>query len=89
MAKVVHTDFDAALLHEKPHLAADTGMVDDGSGKKEIFRVLDFDLVAVPTEDYGKFYAGDCYIIVYTYSVGGSERNIIYYWLVTSIQQLS
>lgn len=83
VAKVEHKDFDVNLLHEKPHIAADSGMVDDGSGKKEIFRVIDFDLVAVPAADYGKFYAGDCYVINYAYTVGGTERNIIYYWLVT------
>jgi len=81
VAKVEHKDFDVNLLHEKPHIAADSGMVDDGSGKKEIFRVIDFDLVAVPAADYGKFYAGDCYVINYAYTVGGTERNIIYYWL--------
>lgn len=84
-----HTDFDANLLHEKTHIAADTGMVDDGSGKKDIFRLVGKDLVAVPTTDHGKFYAGDCYIITYTYHVGGAERCIIYYWLVTFILEHS
>ena len=26
-----------------------------------------FDLKKVPVEDHGKFYSGDCYVILYTY----------------------
>lgn len=59
-------------------------MVDDGSGTKEVCRVLDKKLVPVPLVDHGKFYAGDCYVINYAYTVGGTEKNIIYYWLVTN-----
>ena len=57
-------------------------MVDDGSGAKEIFRVDNFDLVQVPDEDHGKFYSGDCYVILYAYSTGTQDRFIIYFWLV-------
>jgi len=28
------------------------------------------------------FYAGDCYVILYTYEVNGRENYIIYYWQV-------
>ena len=58
-------------------------MVDDGSGAKEIFRVDNFDLVQVPDEDHGKFYSGDCYVILYAYSTGTQDRFIIYFWLVS------
>jgi len=85
VARIVHSDFDAATLHEHAHLAADCGMVDDGCGGKKIFRVVaqgqSPELVPVDAAHYGLFYAGDCYVVVYCYTVGGSERNIIYYWL--------
>ena len=58
-------------------------MVDDGTGAKEIFRVDNFDLVQVPDEDHGKFYSGDCYVILYAYNNGGQDRFIVYFWLVS------
>ena len=58
-------------------------MVDDGTGAKEIFRVDNFDLVQVPDEDHGKFYSGDCYVVLYAYNNGGQDRFIVYFWLVS------
>ena len=60
-------------------------MVDDGTGAKEIFRVDNFDLVQVPDEDHGKFYSGDCYVILYAYNNGGQDRFIVYFWLVSTL----
>ena len=56
-------------------------MVDDGSGVKEVFRVEMFDLVSIAEEDHGIFYSGDCYVILYAYHDGRTDRYIIYYWL--------
>jgi len=81
IAQVKKTTFDAATLHEQPKLAAESGMVDDGSGKKEIFRVENMELVPVPESLHGKFFAGDCFVINYSYLVGSAEHNILYYWL--------
>jgi hypothetical protein len=55
-------------------------MADNGSGKKEIWRIEDFKKVAVPEDMYGQFYGGDSYIILYTYLKGSSEEYIIYFW---------
>ena len=84
IAQVKKTTFDAATLHEQPKLAAESGMVDDGSGKKEIFRVENMELVPVPESLHGKFFAGDCFVINYSYLVGSAEHNILYYWLVSN-----
>jgi len=81
IAKTVQTKFDAKTLHENPQVAANTGMVDDGSGVKEVFRVEMFDLVEVPEEKHGIFFSGDCYVILYAYSDGSKDHYIIYYWL--------
>jgi len=78
IAKIIPEKFDPSTLHENHVLAAETQMVDDGSGQKEVYRVKSFDLVELPEEDYGKFYSGDCYIVIYTY---GANNIIIYYWL--------
>ncbi|RUS90547.1 hypothetical protein EGW08_001724, partial [Elysia chlorotica] len=81
IAKTVQTKFDAATLHSNASLAAETQMVDDGSGKVEIWRVENFQLVPLENIHYGEFYGGDCYVILYTYSVHGRDQFIIYYWL--------
>lgn len=33
-------------------------------------------------EKYGQFYGGDCYVMLYTYLVGGRESYLIYFWQV-------
>ena len=82
IAKTSQVKFDVTTLHENPKSAAKSGMVDDGTGTKEIYRILNKDLSPVPTYDHGKLYAGDCYVINYAYRAGGTDQNIIYYWLV-------
>ena len=79
--QTVQTKFDAAILHERPDIAAETGMVDDGSGAKEVFRVDHFQLVPVGKEDHEKLYSGDCYVVLYAYHLDGKDNYIIYYWL--------
>ena len=78
IAKVAPTTF-----HENPKTAAKAGMVDDGSGTKTVYRLIDKELVPVPHAEHGKFYGGDCYVINYQYKAGGTDQNILYYWLVT------
>ncbi|CAH1789863.1 unnamed protein product [Owenia fusiformis] len=80
IAKTIQTKFDAATLHENPSMAAETKMVDDGSGKIQIWRIKDFDMEPLDQKYFGQFYGGDCYIILYTYLVNGKENYIIYYW---------
>uniref|UniRef100_UPI00398F3A17 gelsolin-like isoform X2 n=1 Tax=Pristiophorus japonicus TaxID=55135 RepID=UPI00398F3A17 len=81
IAKVEKVPFDAATLHESPAMAAQHGMVDDGSGEKMIWRIEDGDKVAVDPSTHGQFYGGDCYIIQYAYTFAGRQGHIIYYWL--------
>ncbi|NXK89677.1 ADSV protein, partial [Formicarius rufipectus] len=76
VAKIEQIEFDATKLHESPQMAAQHNMVDDGSGKVEIWRVESSGRVPVEPETYGQFYGGDCYIILYTYPKG----QIIYTW---------
>ena len=87
MAKTVQTRFDAKTMVDNPKVSAITGMVDDGTGVKEVFRVEMFDLVEVPEEQHGVFFAGDCYVILYAYSDGKKDCYIIYYWLGSNSSQ--
>ncbi|KAK2155962.1 hypothetical protein LSH36_225g00031 [Paralvinella palmiformis] len=81
IAQTVQTKFDATTLHNNPEVAKETGMVDDGSGKKKIYRVENMDIVELEKRYYGELYGGDSYLIHYTYAISGREEHIIYYWL--------
>ncbi|XP_061189061.1 advillin-like isoform X1 [Saccostrea echinata] len=80
VAKTIQTKFDASTLHSNQQLAAETQMFDDGSGRVEVWRVKDFDLEPIHAKYMGQFFAGDCYVIQYTYQVAGKENHVIYYW---------
>jgi len=81
IAKTVQTKFDAKTMHENKAVAASTGMVDDGSGVKDVFRVEGGNLVKIPEDRHGLFFSGDAYVVLYAYHDGKADRYIIYYWL--------
>uniref|UniRef100_A0A669BVG9 Scinderin n=1 Tax=Oreochromis niloticus TaxID=8128 RepID=A0A669BVG9_ORENI len=76
VAKIQQVEFNASKLHESHHMAAQYNMMDDGSGETQIWRVESSGRVPVDPKNYGQFYGGDCYIILYTYRKG----QIIYTW---------
>ncbi|KAK9973237.1 hypothetical protein ABG768_023978 [Culter alburnus] len=80
IARVSQVPFDASSLHSNKTMAAQHGMVDDGSGKVQVWRVEGGDKVPVDPSSYGQFYGGDCYLILYTYRQGSREQHIIYTW---------
>lgn len=49
----------------------------EGGGKLEVWRINGSAKSPVPQEDIGKFYSGDCYIILYTYH--SSDKKEDYY----------
>ncbi|KAF5909401.1 gelsolin-like, partial [Clarias magur] len=80
IARVEQIPFDAGSLHSNKAMAAQHGMVDDGSGKVQVWRVEGGEKVPVDPSTYGQFYGGDCYLILYSYKQGGREQQIIYTW---------
>ncbi|XP_029002252.1 scinderin like a [Betta splendens] len=80
IAKVKQIPFDASTLHSNKAMAAQHAMVDDGSGKVQIWRVEKGDKAPVDPSTYGQFYGGDCYLVLYSYKAGGKENHIIYIW---------
>lgn len=52
-------------------------MPDDGTGRTEIYRVENMELVPVPEENHGKFFGGDSYVIKYQ----NNNVIIIYIWV--------
>ncbi|CAL9039137.1 villin-2-like [Musa acuminata AAA Group] len=47
----------------------------EGSGKLEVWRIDDGAKNQVPKEEIGKFYSGDCYIVLYTYHSGERKED--------------
>uniref|UniRef100_A0A8C9YW57 Gelsolin n=1 Tax=Sander lucioperca TaxID=283035 RepID=A0A8C9YW57_SANLU len=80
IAKIEKVPFDASSLHDSPAMAAQHGMVDDGSGEKQIWRIEGSDKMAVDPSTHGQFYGGDSYIILYNYHHGGRQGHFIYMW---------
>uniref|UniRef100_A0AC34R3T8 Gelsolin-like domain-containing protein n=1 Tax=Panagrolaimus sp. JU765 TaxID=591449 RepID=A0AC34R3T8_9BILA len=71
--------FNVELMHETKTKKSTTNFNDDGKGTKKIWKIVSFNLVEIPIEEYGIFYSGDSYIISY---VSPQIKNgIIYYWL--------
>ena len=57
-----------------------------------IWRIEDFEVVALPKDKYGLFYDGDSYIVLHSYKVGdtgGDEklRHDIFFWLGSKTSQ--
>uniref|UniRef100_A0A671RMR6 Macrophage-capping protein n=1 Tax=Sinocyclocheilus anshuiensis TaxID=1608454 RepID=A0A671RMR6_9TELE len=83
IGKIAHVEqipFDASSLHNNKAMAAQHNMVDDGSGKVQIWRVEGGERVPVDPSTYGQFFGGDCYLILYSYKQGSREQHIIYTW---------
>lgn len=85
IASTINTKFDAATLHDKPKLASESQLVDDGTGERTVWRVEKFQLVPLSEKLHGVFFSGDSYVVKYKYSAGGSEKYLIYYWLVSCL----
>lgn len=45
--------------------------IDDGTGTTEIWRIENFELVPWPKDQYGQFFAGDSFLVKYTYNKSG------------------
>jgi hypothetical protein len=70
---------DTSALYGKGQ-AEEEKMVDKGDGKIELWRINNFKTVDVPKQQVGQFYAGDSYILLYTYEVNKKPAWIIYFW---------
>uniref|UniRef100_A0A3Q2YDS7 Advillin n=1 Tax=Hippocampus comes TaxID=109280 RepID=A0A3Q2YDS7_HIPCM len=80
VATVRQEKFDVSLMHERPEIAAQERMVDDGTGQVEVWRIENLELVPVDPQRHGYFYGGDCYLILYTYLVKNKQSYLLYIW---------
>nr|ANR02564.1 gelsolin [Peripatoides novaezealandiae] len=85
-APTTEKEFDVRSLHRKSRLHAKnfgkavSFMPDDGSGKIEIWRIENFEMVPVDPNTYGFFFGGDSYVLKYTYLKEKREHYIVYFW---------
>ncbi|KAM3867580.1 gelsolin-like [Diretmus argenteus] len=79
IVKIEKVPFDASTLHQSNAMAAQHGMVDQGDGEKQIWRIEGSDKVSVDPSGC-QFYGGDSYIILYNYQHNNRQGQIIYIW---------
>merc|ERR1719453_86201 len=70
---------DAREGAEERELAAMMGSQEGGT--TEVWRIEGFEAVAVDPSLYGRFYAGDSYIVQYSFMSGSKQEYVLYYWL--------
>nr|KAF6421521.1 villin like [Molossus molossus] len=71
---------DLSRLHSQPERAARLRMVDGGAGKVEVWCIQDSGRQPVEPKHHGQFYAGNCYLVFYTYQRMGHTKYILYLW---------
>ncbi|XP_076773782.1 villin-like protein isoform X5 [Arvicanthis niloticus] len=79
-SKLVPVNLDVGKLHTQPELAAQLRMVDDGSGKVEVWYIQDLQRQPVDPKYHGQLCSGNCYLVLYTYQKLGRVQYILYLW---------
>jgi len=72
-------DADTSALYKRQQHVAEK-MVDNATGKTTVWRIKNLKKEEVPAAEYGQFFAGDSYIILYAYKKGTKDAWIIYFW---------
>lgn len=67
--------FEPEYMAERPRLAVECQLVDDGSGERTLWRVAREGLLEI--EDRGVFYAESVYVLRYRYGYGRRTRTIV------------
>ncbi|KAG7207595.1 hypothetical protein KM043_009218 [Ampulex compressa] len=73
------SNFEPDYMNERPRMAAECQLVDDGSGERTLWRVNQKE-GKVHVEDNGIYYAEACYVMRYKYGQGRRCKTIIYCW---------
>ncbi|XP_076763747.1 villin like protein quail [Xylocopa sonorina] len=71
--------FEPDYMNERPKMAAECQLVDDGSGERTLWRVTHKE-GTILVEDKGIYYAEACYVMCYKYGQGRRSKTIIYCW---------
>ncbi|XP_046745541.1 villin-1 [Diprion similis] len=77
-ALILPSYFEPDYMAERPRMAADCQLVDDGSGDRTFWKVAKSDVTSF--RDAGIYYAEACYVMQYRYGAGRKSRVIVYCW---------
>ncbi|XP_072582578.1 villin-like protein isoform X8 [Vulpes vulpes] len=80
MSELIRGRLDVGKLHSQPELAAQLRMVDDASGQVEVWCIQDLCRQPMDPKHHGQLYAGNCYLVLYTYQKMGRVQYILYLW---------
>lgn len=61
--------FDALTLSQRPKMAADTQLIDDGTGERKIYHVTKDQIMEKPQSKTVTFITNHCYVVEYTVMV--------------------
>ncbi|XP_006869215.1 PREDICTED: villin-like protein [Chrysochloris asiatica] len=78
--KVMQIKLDVGQLHSRPELAAQLRMVDNGSGKVEVWCIQDLRRQPMDPKHHGQLYGDTCYLVLYTYQKLGRVQYVLYLW---------
>ncbi|XP_057656314.1 villin-like protein quail [Diorhabda carinulata] len=81
VAKPSVSKYDAVAMENRPNMAAETQLIDDGTGSLTIWRVNRNEIIEIPKEKHGNFFSGDCYVVLYTYRINTERKHLLYCWL--------
>ncbi|KAL1494852.1 hypothetical protein ABEB36_010371 [Hypothenemus hampei] len=79
--------FDPITMEDRPKLAAETQLIDDGSGGMTLWRIKNTRIVEIPKERHGCFFSSDCYIALYSYQTAHHEKHLLYCWIGSNASQ--
>lgn len=70
--------FDALSLIQRPYLAAESQLIDDGQGDLAIYRVgSNGEIIEIPKRNNVALFSGDCYLMHYIVQVKQTkEKNV-------------
>ncbi|XP_043500182.1 villin-1 isoform X1 [Polistes fuscatus] len=71
--------FEPDYMNERPRMAAECQLIDDGSGEKTLWKVNQKEGM-IEVVDKGIYYAEACYVMRYKYGQGRRCRTIVYCW---------
>ncbi|KAM8758180.1 villin-like protein [Rhynchonycteris naso] len=80
MGKLSQVKLDLGNLYRQPEVAAQLRMVDDGSGKVEVWCILNSGRQLVDPQHHAQFGADNCYLVLYTYQKMGRVQYTLYLW---------
>jgi len=69
-----------SLLDGAASAELDVPSPEDGVGELTVWLVRDFDLAAWPEARYGEFFAGDSFVVLHSFDLKGSRRNVVFFW---------